>query len=54
MYYKDMEVWKVAIDLVTEIYKETSSYPEKEKYCIAIWKTLEDRKEILTFAVEFV
>lgn len=29
-----MEVWKVAIDLVTEIYKETSSYPENEKYCI--------------------
>lgn len=29
-----MEVWKVAIDLVTEIYQETSSYPENEKYCI--------------------
>lgn len=34
MYYKDMEVWKDAINLVTDIYKITENFPEKEIYTI--------------------
>ena len=34
MYYKDMEVWKEAINLVTDIYKITEKFPDKEKYGI--------------------
>ena len=30
MYYKDMEVWKESVELVTYIYKITESFPEKE------------------------
>ena len=32
MYYKDMEVWKEAINLVTNIYKITESYPKSELF----------------------
>ena len=32
MYYKDMEVWKEAIKLVTEIYKETEKFPKSELF----------------------
>ena len=36
MYHKDMEVWKVAVDLVTKIYKETKLFLEDEKYCLVL------------------
>ena len=32
MYYKDLEVWKEAIALTTEIYTITKSFPDDEKY----------------------
>jgi len=34
MYYKDLEVWKEAINLVTYIYKITNDYPQTEIYGI--------------------
>ena len=34
MYYKDLEVWKEAINLVTSIYKITDSYPKAEIFGI--------------------
>ena len=34
MYYKDMEVWKEAINLVTGIYRITEKFPDKEIYGI--------------------
>lgn len=34
MYYKDMEVWKEAIKLVTEIYNITEKYPKNEAFGI--------------------
>ena len=34
MYYKDLEVWKEAINLVTSIYKITDSYPKAELFGI--------------------
>jgi four helix bundle protein len=30
--YKDLEVWKVAMDLVTDIYRLTGSFPSYELY----------------------
>ena len=30
MYYKDLEVWKEAMKLVTEVYKLTENYPKSE------------------------
>lgn len=30
--YKDLEVWKMSMDLVELVYKTTSSFPEKEKF----------------------
>jgi four helix bundle protein len=30
--YKDLEVWKVAMDLVTEVYQLTHSFPSYELY----------------------
>lgn len=30
--YKDLEVWSLAIDYVTEVYRETGSFPESEKF----------------------
>ena len=32
MYYKDLEVWKEAIELTTEIYAVTKTFPNDEKY----------------------
>lgn len=32
MYYKEMEVWKEAVNLVTDIYKITEDFPEKEMF----------------------
>ena len=32
MYYKDLEVWKEAIKLTTEIYTITKTFPDDEKY----------------------
>ena len=29
--YKDLDVWKRAVDVVTEIYRLTSAFPESEK-----------------------
>ena len=34
MYYKDLEVWKEAINLVTYIYEITNAYPKAEIYGI--------------------
>ena len=34
MYYKELEVWKEAINLVTSIYKVTDDYPNTEIYGI--------------------
>ena len=34
MYYKDMEVWKEAVNLVTMVYEFTETFPEREKYGI--------------------
>jgi four helix bundle protein len=30
--YKDLEVWKKSIEIVTEIYKLSRSFPESEKF----------------------
>ncbi|MEW6618768.1 MAG: four helix bundle protein [bacterium] len=30
--YKELEVWQKATDLVVEIYKETKSFPQEERY----------------------
>ena len=35
MYYKDMEVWKEAIKLVTAIYQETEQFPKSEMFGLA-------------------
>lgn len=35
MYYKEMEVWKEAVALVTYIYGIVESFPEKEQFCLA-------------------
>ena len=32
MYYKDLEIWKEAIKLVTDIYKITEIYPKTEQF----------------------
>ena len=32
MYYKELEVWKEAIDLVTYIYGLTDNYPKNERF----------------------
>ena len=34
MYYKDLEVWKEAIVLVTNIYKVTATFPDNERFGI--------------------
>lgn len=34
MYYKDLEVWKEAINLVTYIYEVTNAFPQAEIYGI--------------------
>lgn len=34
MFYKDLEVWKAAIDLTILIYKITDNFPDEEKYGI--------------------
>ncbi len=34
MYYKDLEVWKESINLVTYIYEITNNYPQTELYGI--------------------
>ena len=34
MYYKDLEVWKESVELVTCIYQITSNYPKSEIYGI--------------------
>ncbi|NND69280.1 MAG: four helix bundle protein [Halioglobus sp.] len=33
--YKDLVAWEVSIDLVTEIYAITASFPQHEKYGLA-------------------
>src|SRR6266404_9719457 len=33
-HYKDLVVWQKAMDLVTEIYKVTDSFPKKEVYSL--------------------
>jgi len=35
MYYREMEVWKEAVALVTYIYGIVESFPEKEQFCLA-------------------
>jgi four helix bundle protein len=32
--HKDLDVWKSSIDLVTEIYKLTVSFPREEMFCL--------------------
>ena len=32
--YKDLEVWKKAVELVTEIYRLTAAFPDSEKFGI--------------------
>ena len=32
--HKKLDVWKISMDLVTAIYKQTDSFPEKEIYCL--------------------
>ncbi len=32
--YKDLEVWKKAIDIVTAVYRTTASFPDSEKFGI--------------------
>ena len=32
--HKDLEVWKKSMDLVSNIYKITESFPNKETYCL--------------------
>ena len=32
MYYKDLEVWKEAMNLVTDIYEITETFPPKEMF----------------------
>ena len=34
MYYKELEVWKDAVNLVTSVYKITDCYPKEEIYGI--------------------
>lgn len=34
MFYKDLEVWKEAIDLTIVVYKITDNFPDEEKYGI--------------------
>ena len=34
MNHKDLEVWKKSFDLVVDVYNETKSFPEEEKYNI--------------------
>ena len=34
MYYKDLDVWKESINLVTSVYKITNSYPQIEQFGI--------------------
>ena len=34
MHHKDLEVWKKSIELVTNIYEITKSFPEEEKFGI--------------------
>lgn len=30
--YKDLEIWQLAVNLTTKVYKLTSSFPSEEKY----------------------
>ncbi|MDD5224880.1 MAG: four helix bundle protein [bacterium] len=32
--HKKLDTWKISMDLVTEIYKLTNNFPEKEIYCL--------------------
>ncbi|MFA5688368.1 MAG: four helix bundle protein [Kiritimatiellales bacterium] len=32
--YKDLDVWKRAVDVVVRIYRETASFPDSEKFGI--------------------
>ena len=32
MYHKDLEAWKKSVELVTEVYNITKTFPEDEKY----------------------
>ncbi len=34
--YKELEVWKRALDVVTDIYQLTSTFPEPEKFGITL------------------
>lgn len=34
--HKDLEVWKKSLELVTEIYKITENFPEKEKFGLTL------------------
>ena len=34
MYYKEMEIWKEAVELATDIYKITEEYPKNELFGI--------------------
>ncbi|MGC9363880.1 MAG: four helix bundle protein [Fidelibacterota bacterium] len=33
-YHKDLDIWKASIELVVDIYKQTSDFPAEEKYSI--------------------
>lgn len=35
MHHKDLEVWKISMDLVIKIYKITKSFPDSEKFALA-------------------
>jgi len=32
--YKDLEVWKKAVELVTEIYRMSQTFPKEETYAM--------------------
>ena len=34
MHHKDLEAWKLSMDLVIKIYKITKSFPENEKFAL--------------------
>lgn len=34
MHHKDLEVWKISMDLVIKIYKITKSFPDSEKFAL--------------------
>jgi 23S rRNA-intervening sequence protein len=33
-YYQDLDIWKKSLDIITEIYKLTQSFPQAEQYSL--------------------